>query len=514
MSLTRVVVAARLSRVQNGEQGRIDRDDSDAQRWAESRDDVEIVAVSEDAGVSGATSPFNRPSLGPWLTQPARLVQYDEIVASSLDRLGRNARDLQELRNWADANGKTLRVLKPDLTWPVPEGLAGMPSKIMWELLGILAEAELEATKERSATARKALLADGAFYGKPPWGFEVLGDKFKKTLAPDPALVPYMRGMVDRAMKGDTYLSIARWLNAEGVPAGNGGKWATTSVGNVLRNPALMGRRYENGKVVLRFDSILSAAEFSALQAEFEKRPKKRGPNGDKTAMLTGVLICQKCGSPMYRHHSKTKRKDGTCSLYTVYRCKGPDTSPSTCGNAITAEDIEGWVSEWFTEAGTFARTEIVETILVPGDDHVGEIAEVEADLRDLDFDALDYDEQHAALRRERSRLRSLPSEPAQVIEHPTGRTVGEGWHPLDDQQRRRFLLSAGIQVVCFSNAVREQGGGYRQGTGSIIPGHPGLLPFRLVLPPAEGFAERPGEQLYVTGDPSRIRGALANLTD
>ena len=65
--MTRVLVAARLSRVTNAEQGRIERDDAEAEAWANAQRDVEVVAVSTDAGVSGATSPFDRPSLGPWL---------------------------------------------------------------------------------------------------------------------------------------------------------------------------------------------------------------------------------------------------------------------------------------------------------------------------------------------------------------------------------------------------------------------------------------------------------------
>ena len=114
--------------------------------------------------------------------------------------------------------------------------------------------------------------------------------------------------------------------------------------------------------------------------------------------MLTGILVCEKCGYPMYRHHSKTKRKDGTFSVYSVYRCKGADTSPSRCGNAIPLGYIEEWVNAWFTKNGTFARTEIVETITVPGDDHALDIAEIETDLRDLDFDAPDFAEQQKIL--------------------------------------------------------------------------------------------------------------------
>lgn len=518
VSPTRVVVAARLSRVQNGEQGRIERDDALAQRWAEGRGDVEIVAVSQDAGVSGAISPFDRPSLGPWLTKPALRAQYDEIVASTLDRLGRNARDLQDLRKWADKHGKSLRLLNPELTYPTPEGTAGIPHKMMWELLGVLAEAELEATRERYAAARKHLIDNGSFVGKPPWGFQVVGGSYNKSLAPDPALVPYLKRMIFLAMQGDTYINIARYLESEGAPTTSGGKWTPTSVRNILVNPALMGRRYENGNVVAKFDSLLSPTQFAALQDEIANRPGKRGPTGPDTAMLRGIAFCEKCGGPMYRHNSKSKRKDGTFSLYTVYRCKGPDTSPSRCGNAIPLKELESFVHQWFTEDGAFAGTEIMETVVTPGDDHADAIAEIDQDIRELHPGDPDYLERVTTLHGERSCLMSLPSEPATVEERPTGRTVGDVWSSITDEQRRRFMLSAEMKVYCYSNStVRAQGDGRRQNTaaGPVPAAGPMMLRNRMVIPRGADWGE-PTEReiIYVTGDPSRIQGALANLLD
>ena len=58
------------------------------------------------------------------------------------------------------------------------------------------------------------------------------------------------------------------------------------------------------------------------------------------------------------------------------------------------------------------------------------------------------------ALRSERARLLSLPSEPSQVIERGTGRTVGEVWQSLDDESRRAYLLAAGVTVHVVSGAA------------------------------------------------------------
>jgi DNA invertase Pin-like site-specific DNA recombinase len=97
-----------------------------------------VVATFIEAGVSGATSPWRRPGLGKWLTDPALIAQYDEIVASSLDSLSRSTRDLAELRVWAEEHNKRLRILSPSLVWPGEPG--DFSTGIVWSVLGELAQ--------------------------------------------------------------------------------------------------------------------------------------------------------------------------------------------------------------------------------------------------------------------------------------------------------------------------------------------------------------------------------------
>ena len=131
------------------------------------------------------------------------------------------------------------------------------------------------------------------------------------------------------------------------------------------------------------------------------------------TALLTGIIFCDKCGGPMYRTKSKRKRQDGTVRTWFYYRCNGLDRKRSECKNMVSVDDVDAWVHSWFTEGGTFANTELVETVITEGDDHSEEICKFDSrNIRSLDLDSPDYAEQHATLLAERSRLRSLPSEP------------------------------------------------------------------------------------------------------
>jgi hypothetical protein len=118
------LVAARLSRMSRKDRERgddlvnsIQTQDRRAAEWAQAEGHT-IAAVTRDRNVSGAMPPWERPDLGKWLTDPARLVQYDGIVAYTVDRLSREYYDLAWLRKWAETNHKKLYVIKERLRWP------------------------------------------------------------------------------------------------------------------------------------------------------------------------------------------------------------------------------------------------------------------------------------------------------------------------------------------------------------------------------------------------------------
>ena len=143
---------------------------------------MEVVATSVDAGVSGATSPWRRPGLGKWLTDPALIAQYDEIVASSLDRLSRSTRDLAELRVWAEEHNKRLRILSPPLVWPGEPG--DFSSGMVWSVLGELAQIERQTVSKRYRDLQSHLKDKGSLAGRPPWGFSLSATNTARPSSP------------------------------------------------------------------------------------------------------------------------------------------------------------------------------------------------------------------------------------------------------------------------------------------------------------------------------------------
>jgi DNA invertase Pin-like site-specific DNA recombinase len=486
MSETRVLVAARLSRLVKGrDQLSIERQDDTARKYAaEVGDDSPIVVP--DPGVSGSVSPFKRPKLGPYLNEkdhPELVDSWTELVASAIDRLGRNARDLAELRAWCEDHGKQITVLSPRLHWPPDEGDFG--SRIVWVVLEELAEIELRQTKKRYADTRAMLRERKSMLGKPVWGFRITGGKASKTLTPDPAKVPYLLHMIDMAFEDESLADITRWLDAEGAKPRHGGKWDPKSVGQILRNESLYGVRRENGKILQRHQGVISKERWDKLQAKLDSRPSRRGPTRNEPMELTDVLYCLKCERIMHarRIAASSPRKDGTRRIWVGYRCDGTAKEPSTCKNMIPADDIESWVDMWATASSegdpdifAFGDREIVETVHVPAKGHADEVAEIEAQIKELDLDDPDFDVKLADLRAERARLIALGTEPAHTEDRPTGIFLGDYWLTLDAAKKRDYLIRAGIRIYAVSSEH-----------GDEVEG-----PFRRLI-----------------GDPARVVGAL-----
>lgn len=436
----RLLQAARLSRLGDASTG-LDKQDAAGQRYADAFGH-EIIGTAADTDVSGNTRPFDRPKLGPWLNDRAMIEQYDGIIAAHLDRLGRNVRHLSELHAWAEANGKVLITVEPNIDWSSDVG------KLLWGIMSWLAEQELKAITRRSVETQKFLKQNGYLVGRPPFGYRIVPHGDHKTLSPDPDLVPYVRGMVERALRGDTLSSIVDWLEREGIATTRGGHWIPKTVSQVLRNESLIGRRTDiAGRTLLRFEGIIDPATHKALVAKLDSNPRRRGPVSTDPALLTGVVYCGICDRVMHRRRSVTKRKNGSEYIYEGYRCDGTPREPSTCKNMVLMADTDAWVNEWFLN-GPVSKHERVEAITVPGNGHQDELDQNKRDISELDIDDADYPERLAALMAERKRLQALPVEPDQVEYALTGETVQAFWAALSTSERREFLVQQGIRAL------------------------------------------------------------------
>jgi site-specific DNA recombinase len=433
-----LVLAGRLSQKAAGQTG-LDTQDEDSRAWATSRGHM-IVAAAADH-ISGRVSPFDRPKLGPWLTDPALVAMHDGILASKIDRLTRH-RDW-DVRQWAEKNGKKIVIAQPELIWPPEPGDLATP--IIWDNLVNIAVSEWENASMRYRRMHKALLDQAFFVGKRPYGYEIVkveGTEHK-TLQPHPTQAAVVRTIFQMYLTEEwSVRQIAEFLNAkkisepqppkDGVTRKHPG-WNDNGVRNVLRNPAAIGRIVRLGRTVLRVEPLVSVDDYRRAQSIMDARGTRK-PVTQPTAMMTGILFCEN-GHPMYRLRGRQIPSNPNGLYYYCKEC------PKGERMLVKLDYVHEAVNDSIM---AFEHEPHFEVKVIPGDDHSYEIDEVKQEISALDPERDDYDSELARLRGQLREFRAMPSKPAKVERKESGRTIGQVWQSLDEAGRRRYLRKQG----------------------------------------------------------------------
>ena len=61
---------------------------------------------------------------------------------------------------------------------------------------------------------------EGGLFGRAPFGYEIQGERYRKTLVPTALGLKYVPEIFARVIRGESLATVAAWLNAEGVPCG------------------------------------------------------------------------------------------------------------------------------------------------------------------------------------------------------------------------------------------------------------------------------------------------------
>jgi DNA invertase Pin-like site-specific DNA recombinase len=497
----RLLQVGRLSvKKKDGSQTGMESQDKAAENLAD-REGHDIVArVAEYE--KGPSNPFEREELGPYLTDPVLIAQYDGIIAAKADRLVRKLTYAIELRNWCRKNGKTLIICDPDLRWPPPKS-----NKLMgfiWTILDMFAEMEWQATSSRYRSAQAWLKSEHFVTNKPPFGFDVVkpdGAKHK-TLKPNKTERMYIPGLFERCRDGGSLDTLARWLDSSGAEtrahrtwwltdAGTRGpepenKWWPNTVANIIRNPVYRGRwceyaRIEDtdpesdtfgemvipdpsryGAVIMEVEALVSPALWQAANDALHTRGRRK-PRSAEPAMLSGrVLSCLGCGSPMYRLNE------------AYYRCAGRGPQREGCNQLVPMAAVDEAV-DWAMRADT---DHVMVRKVTRGQDWSDEKALVQGDLERLPATARSRrwsrDEEDA----ERARLRGLQDElevrettPDTVELVDTGRTYADEWAAQPGNlERSARLEKLGISVAAGSGKVEITRPGKTVSTGITAP--------------------------------------------
>jgi DNA invertase Pin-like site-specific DNA recombinase len=429
----RVIVAARLSQLADGQTG-LDSQDEDAREWAEDNGH-EVITVAADHK-SGTVAPWDRPALKPWVTRPDLLASYDGIVAAKQDRLSRAKwRDETDIRRWAEDNGKVLFIVDKNMMWPP----ADEDDVSRWNDGADQARREWVSTSKRYRRMQKRLRDSGAVVGRPAWGYQVEGDRKAKRFVPTDEGRRLVPEVYRRIAAGQTLAAVAGWLADE-----TGRPWWPRTVSGLIRHTVYRGSHQDaTGREIHRCEALVTGQEWQAAAGSLAARPK-RGTHLAEVSALSSVLRCMRCGGPMYRLTCGS----GNQVKVAYYRCAGSGPLRRGCGNMVKCSGADLLVDEVMSRLDR----PVVEWRRVKGHNHDAEIQDVVTALRDLVNQGLDEDAEDAErahLRAERKRLESLPAVADTWVPVATGETYAQQWSALAPAARRAWLKAYAPRLEC-----------------------------------------------------------------
>jgi site-specific DNA recombinase len=196
----------------------------EAQGW-------DLAEIYADEGVSGTT--IDRPGFSALLDRALTGEGVDRIVFLKLDRLGRSAWRMGEVRERIERRGVGLVSITEQFDTSTSMG------RFFWTLLAAFAEFERDMIRDRASLGldEKARRGRGWVTGRPPFGYRAAGG----DLVPHPEEAEVVRRIFAAAASGRTPPSIAREVAATGVARSGASEWTRAAVRRILRNPVYAG---------------------------------------------------------------------------------------------------------------------------------------------------------------------------------------------------------------------------------------------------------------------------------
>lgn len=315
-----------------------------------------VTFLSIDSNKSGKN--LKRPSMQEALGLLAA-GKYDGIVAAKLDRFSRNVGDLGTLIKLAESQRWNLIAIDLGVDTSTSNG------KMIAQMLGVLAEWELDRRREGWKETRANAVDRGVHVAKIPFGYE---------RGEDGALVPDENGplvteLFARRARGETYDSLAKWLTDEGatkrysdtpwqvqdvskILLGNNGRSSDVYLGH-LREYEIIRDEGTNKVVdrVLRNEklnahpALTDEETFWRVQAGVTKKKASEG----KGHPLMGVVKCAACGGTISKSWTDSEHRHST------YRCRN-----RACTNqaSVSGEVLEPFVFWAVAERATYIVNE------------------------------------------------------------------------------------------------------------------------------------------------------------
>ncbi len=385
-----------------------------------SREQWSIAGIYQDGGKTGSS--MERSGLQS-LVADAGTRAFDVVLIFRVDRFSRDPVDLLYLIKVLESYGIRLKSVTESVDASDPAG------ELMLTILGAIGKF-VRRNIIQNAMLGKTKRAEAGRYtgGGTPFGYcldetgRYLPDTAPWHAGRSPAEIvsSLFARYLDIAATGLGLRTLARELNQEGIPAPEGGRWAFSSLREILVHPVYTGEfvygRFtqplhgnmrpidpaEWVRVPQAHPALVSPALWSQVQDALRRNRSPGRPtqvSSSDHGFLTGFLRCEHCGRRLTAHHH-TYRYKGRASPRLYYTCQtrrrqDDRTSPPACPFPyVRAEHLEDAV--W--------------PLLVDLVDQPQHLAQLLEDSTDIQTRRQSHDREHVRLVRERDRAEAAIS--------------------------------------------------------------------------------------------------------
>ena len=268
-----------------------------------------------------------------------RAGSVDAIITKSISRFARNTVTLLETVRELKGYGVDVFFEEQNIHTLSAEG------ELMLSILASYAQEEsLSASENQKWRIRKN------FEEGKPWNGTMLGYRYHNgTLVIEPREAEIVRRIFREYLSGKGVVTIANGLNADGIVTRYGNQWHKRSVTCVLQNYAYTGnlllqttfrenhltkRSMPNDGQLPKYhakgthEPIISMEDFTAVQAEIEKRSAKHASKGKNYAArypFSGLIVCGNCG----KHYRRKITASGPVWICSTFNQQGKAACPS-----------------------------------------------------------------------------------------------------------------------------------------------------------------------------------------
>lgn len=307
----------------------VQRQEDDCRQLAKERRWTVIQVFTDNDKGASKFSKKSRPEFDEMFRR-LKAREADCLIVWDLSRYSREGRSLEDLIDLSESTGLTVATCRGEINLDTASGRANA------RIISALNISETENLSERSKRAHRANAEKGIRHS-PVRTYGYRADK----MTADPVESKFVRGMIQRAIDGQSCTQIAKWLNESGQKTVAGTDFQSAGVKKIIMNPYIAGLVKRLGEILpdvkSQGDTLVEMDDWRVAVAKVNAR--SNGRRGNPGTLLNGVVFCARCGKKLYRTGNRAgHERDG------IFRCHV--RSDGGCGMAINAPKLESLVTD------------------------------------------------------------------------------------------------------------------------------------------------------------------------